>query len=160
MFNRREYNKIWRLKNPNKVKSYNVKAREKIKDSPEKLEKNRRLARERYSKYRYSKLERAREYSKTPPSLFSRTRINAKKRNLRFDISLDEFVTITNLPCSYCGDTEIRHGIDRVDNDEGYIKDNSVSCCKPCNYMKNKSSLQEFKDHIEKVYKKICLKSL
>src|SRR3990172_197309 len=74
---------------------------------------------------------------------------NAKKRNLRFELSMDEFIKITKSDCHYCGDEPNReykekrnnggyiyNGIDRVNNSLGYILDNCVPCCEVCNKAK------------------------
>ena len=52
-------------------------------------------------------------------------------------------------PCSYCGrlcdpSIDYYNGIDRIDNNIGYTIDNSVSCCKYCNFAKNDFLLDEF----------------
>lgn len=77
----------------------------------------------------------------------------AKKRNLIFNITLDDLVTITTQNCFYCDETPnslyktkhtefLHHGIDRVDNNVGYILSNCVSCCKKCNLLKRDVSTQ------------------
>lgn len=48
----------------------------------------------------------------------------------------------------------VYNGIDRVDNSKGYIKGNCVSCCSICNTMKLSLNLEDFKEHINKIYKK------
>lgn len=58
-------------------------------------------------------------------------------------------------PCFYCGRSDVNQrkyrgsefgysGIDRIDSDRGYVPDNVVACCKPCNYAKNKLSQIDF----------------
>ena len=44
------------------------------------------------------------------------------------------------------------NGVDRVNSDLGYEIENCVPCCYRCNSMKMDTSLNEFKDHITKVY--------
>lgn len=44
------------------------------------------------------------------------------------------------------------NGIDRVDPNKGYTKDNCVSCCKYCNRMKSDLSLEEFYKKISIIY--------
>jgi hypothetical protein len=65
---------------------------------------------------------------------------SAKKRNEKpFELSFDEFAELVNGPCEYC-DHKVHNevnGIDRVDNEIGYILSNCVSCCKTCNRMKH-----------------------
>ena len=70
----------------------------------------------------------------------------ACERILEFKISFDEYESIVNKPCYYCGITQERgfNGIDRVNSSIGYINENCVSCCKMCNYMKGSLSLSVF----------------
>ncbi len=58
-------------------------------------------------------------------------------------ISEAEFDLITDEDCHYCG-KKGPNGIDRVDNSQGYIKTNCVSCCKHCNYVKGDLSVDDF----------------
>lgn len=37
-------------------------------------------------------------------------------------------------PCTYCGDSELRKTLDRVDNSKGHLKENVVVACIRCNY--------------------------
>ncbi len=100
---------------------------------------------------------------------------NAKKRNLNFNLSKEEFKTITSSKCHYCGDEPkkefkrppsnnpfngnyVYNGIDRVNNNGGYVIDNCVSCCEACNRAKLKMSESEFLNHIEKIYNNRLLK--
>jgi len=63
---------------------------------------------------------------------------SAKRRKKRFSLSFDEFKLFFEIPCNYCGTiTEGIIGLDRVDNNIGYIINNCVSCCKTCNIGKN-----------------------
>ena len=67
---------------------------------------------------------------------------SAELKQLEYDISLDEFKEVVNRPCNYCGILRDRgtaqfNGIDRDDNNIGYLMGNCVSCCTMCNYMKN-----------------------
>lgn len=98
--------------------------------------------------------------------LFGHYKRGAKKRRLLFTLSLEQFLVITQQPCTYCGaepgqvaynhqgtlkDPEsIRHssyiynGVDRVNNDRGYEPDNVVSCCWACNRAKFDASPKQF----------------
>jgi len=89
----------------------------------------------------------------------------AKKHNIYFDLTKDQFRNLVKQNCFYCGalPSQMAHylnqngeyiynGIDRVDNDEGYTIDNCVACCKKCNYMKKASDFQEFVSHIKTIY--------
>ena len=95
----------------------------------------------------------------------------AKRRNLPFEISKDEFIKLSKLNCYYCGIKPLQikrstahknhhgdfiyNGIDRIDSSIGYIKENVVPCCKDCNTAKMQMSQQEFYDWIDRVYNHI-----
>jgi hypothetical protein len=75
----------------------------------------------------------------------------AKKRNIDFKLSKDIFNSLIILPCFYCNyqkNGEV-NGIDRLDNNTGYIENNVVSCCQMCNSAKGAQHPQEF---IDKLY--------
>lgn len=72
-------------------------------------------------------------------------RHNAKRKNLMFELTLEQFKSFSNRPCEYCGRIGVV-GIDRVDNNVGYKEDNCVPCCKNCNSGKNNGSLTKWLD--------------
>jgi 2-iminoacetate synthase ThiH len=45
----------------------------------------------------------------------------------------------------------IYNGIDRVDNDKGYLLNNCVGACKFCNFAKKQSDLIGFKEWIDRI---------
>lgn len=77
----------------------------------------------------------------------------AKSRNIHFELSKEEFANITKTCCYLCGTTNEgkKIGIDRIDNNVGYILDNCKSCCKYCNYMKKDLKLNDFLMHIKQI---------
>lgn len=85
---------------------------------------------------------------------------NRAIENLKVDfkISKEEFEIITIDKCYLCGkETNETHknGIDRIDNNLGYIKTNIKSCCGNCNYMKNKFDLEELLTKILQIFKNL-----
>ena len=56
-----------------------------------------------------------------------------------FESDLDEsFVShLIKNGCSYCGEKEIRLSVDRIDNSKGHTKDNVISSCVRCNFIRN-----------------------
>jgi hypothetical protein len=78
-------------------------------------------------------------------------KINARKRNIDFLITKEEFKEIILNDCDYCGDKN-SCGIDRVENDLGYILENCVSCCSKCNYAKRNLSKDVFLKLVEDIY--------
>ncbi len=80
----------------------------------------------------------------------------AKKRNLIFDLTLNEFIAITSQACYYCGilpqaryiNRDYIHyyanGVDRLDSKQAYTKDNCVSACTDCNLAKQSLTVEQF----------------
>lgn len=82
----------------------------------------------------------------------------AIKRNLSFDLTIDEFAQFTSRECHYCGvqpyqtnknldrymGPYVYNGIDRLDSTLGYALSNCVPCCGPCNMMKRNDSYADF----------------
>lgn len=91
-------------------------------------------------------------------------RHNAKRRSLAFDLTFDEFYALAEQACSYCSapptprqrgnaaTSWLCNGIDRVDNDKGYVLDNCVPCCKLCNQRKRAASREDFLNWVRRVY--------
>lgn len=82
---------------------------------------------------------------------------NAKARNLDWNLTNTEFYNLITGQCTYCGklaniENEEYNGIDRVDSNLPYIKDNCVPCCTMCNTMKLNYSTSEFTNHIQLIY--------
>jgi len=108
-------------------------------------------------------------------SLYSSTILKiSKKKGYKTDIDFDFFLKLVKSKCFYCGieysnsakdynsyrgikkkvsDTIIFfNGIDRINSNKGYYKDNVVSCCKHCNTAKNIMDIEVFKKYIKRVY--------
>ena len=89
---------------------------------------------------------------------------NAKFRELEFCLSFDEFCNICGKSCSYCGrEPEKRpaqqgrseiyaSGIDRIDNQLGYVVGNVAPCCTWCNWAKGQHTVNEFLVHCQLVF--------
>ena len=98
-------------------------------------------------------------------SIVYRYKVWAKKRNLIFELTEAECYRLFKSDCRYCRSKPknvktatnnktlkfLYNGIDRVDNNKGYVLDNVVSCCKICNYAKNNLSCEEFRDWIKRI---------
>ena len=66
---------------------------------------------------------------------------SAKRRNIIWLLTKEEYEKISNNPCHYCNNllgknTLTSWGLDRKDNSIGYTVDNCVSCCVFCNTVK------------------------
>lgn len=110
-------------------------------------------------------------------SLFGKYKIASKRRELEFSLTKEQFYNLTTNNCFYCGclpkqkakgsSFEVtaktleygmfyHNGIDRVNNDIGYLIDNCVTCCKVCNYAKHTMKYEDFLEWIDNlvVYRK------
>ena len=89
-----------------------------------------------------------------PSYRLSTLRTQARRRNLECEVTFSQFMHITTRPCYYCGDcTSAGHrGIDRRDNDKGYVAGNMVPCCSRCNYMKGTMTEAGFGEHVDRIY--------
>ncbi len=74
-----------------------------------------------------------------PSRRLAKVRFAATKRKIAFDISLEDFLVLIKLPCFYCSGAlpEAGGGLDRIDNEKGYMLGNVVPCCTRCNTMRN-----------------------
>lgn len=99
---------------------------------------------------------------------YSRYKSSAKKRNIQFLLTKEDFSKIIFEDCYYCSEPPKKrvwnlskkifrevipcNGIDRVDSDKHYSLDNCVPCCDICNMMKLDSNVDTFLSHIEKIH--------
>jgi hypothetical protein len=77
----------------------------------------------------------------------------AKKRGIHFTLPKKRFESLITQPCFYCAyqkQGEV-NGIDRVDNNKGYVEENVVSCCQTCNEAKGTQHPQEFIDKLQAI---------
>ena len=95
---------------------------------------------------------------------FSAYKTRAKGAGRAFTLTLEAFEMLVTASCFYCGalpsNRRVRypskqiaaiHGIDRMDNAEGYIQSNCVPCCKDCNFMKKNHSFYSFIDRCKRI---------
>lgn len=74
-------------------------------------------------------------------------RAGANQRGIFFDLAVGELEELYGMPCFYCGDCPLpdkSFGIDRMHNASGYVFDNCVPCCWPCNSAKHVSNFDDF----------------
>ena len=88
------------------------------------------------------------------PELWRCVQKNAYSRALLFTISEMDFDRLVIQPCYYCGFKSVSrlNGIDRIDNNKGYILQNCITCCKMCNLFKNMLHPIEFLDKVNAIY--------
>lgn len=84
---------------------------------------------------------------------------SAKARGLVNELSRDDYDTLTQQPCRYCGgfsEGRSHVGVDRIDNAIGYTKPNSIPCCERCNWMKCEMRLVDFLAHVRRIAEVSC----
>lgn len=102
-------------------------------------------------------------------NLYTRYKYNAKIRNYIFNIDYDVFKKLVIENCHYCNSEPVEtlkskninksnevikhNGLDRVDNEKGYVELNVVPCCGICNIMKRNLGYEDFLSHIFKINK-------
>ena len=88
----------------------------------------------------------------SPDVKYSAYKSDAKRRGHYWKLTKNKFKELWESNCYYCNDAHT-FGIDRLDNNLGYIDDNVVSCCSNCNYAKGEMSIDAFLSMISKIYK-------
>ena len=98
--------------------------------------------------------------------LYSRYKYRARKKDLHFKLTQDQFHKLTAGNCYLCGaepyqiyrsaksakaETYTYNGLDRIDNSLGYVWGNVKSCCGECNRIKSSASLTELRDKLNKI---------
>lgn len=103
--------------------------------------------------------------------LYLRYKADAKIRNKEFSLAKEEFETIIIKNCNYCNDSPNKqvqrknrkdkfkvydfkyNGIDRKDNNVGYLVSNCVPCCSICNRAKDIMSEEDFLNWVARIHK-------
>lgn len=95
-------------------------------------------------------------------------RASARRRNIPFELQIEDFKRLGEMYCTYCGAKpsnktihNTRHyngdwtynGIDRRCNEKGYTLENSQPCCFECNQAKSKKGEKEFLQLVVRIYR-------
>ncbi len=97
--------------------------------------------------------------------LYYRYKQRADSDDMEFNLSKSYVRKLFKGSCYYCGEepsqvadflklkgTFTYNGIDRIDSDGGYVKENVVSCCKTCNRMKMELPKEKFFSKIKSIF--------
>ncbi len=96
--------------------------------------------------------------------MFTHYKAGARDRSLSWNLTIEEFASLTSASCRYCGAAPnmvysrktqhpyVANGVDRVDNALGYDIVNAVPCCSPCNIMKWEMGVEAFLSHIDRIH--------
>ena len=77
----------------------------------------------------------------------------AKRENIDFHLSFIDFDFIVKQNCYICNISgkENKLGIDRLNNNKGYVHNNVAPCCFNCNRAKNDMDITEFRQWITRL---------
>lgn len=146
------------IANPERVKEKSSKRYQKKKE--EILEQMKEYYERRYDYIRN------RDYAKanTREGKYLKIMKNAEERSRVVEMTKEEIMDMTDLPCAYCGKETIdgvkRNGIDRMNNSIGYTLENCMSCCEICNFMKQSLDPHTFVERCAQIstgHDDICL---
>ena len=111
---------------------------------------NAKRLRKRYQREDVKESEHGRR--RTPEQRYVKAKYDAKRRSSgakEFSLTYESYLDIICRRCTYCnGDIsqEAGSGLDRIDNEQGYIPGNVNPCCASCNRRRAKTmSAEEFK---------------
>jgi hypothetical protein len=109
-----------------------------------------------------NKQRRISKYFRPAKTKYQQYEQRCRLKTLENLLSEKEKISMFHQPCFYCGHKHhvpvdrLRpgdlNGIDRLDSNGGYTKENTVSACSRCNYMKGTLSLTEFYTAIREIY--------
>lgn len=133
--------KKWREDNQDKVKLYYTESRaKKLMENPDEYRKRNA---ENAKKWREKNPDKVAMFNenrkKSIDHIFYAYQDKAERRGLKFFIDRELFEHIIKTECYYCDyiDEDGINGMDRLNNNGDYSEDNTVACCKMCNFMKN-----------------------
>ena len=133
--------KAWNEKNGDKTKTYAKTYRERHYEKE--TERSRTFLRG------YRKTDKCKSYWKTHQKTiaykWNLLKTSARQRGVALHLTKEDNERICTSKCHYCGDYPVDHnGIDRVDNNKGYIIGNVVPCCTFCNMAKRAYNIRTF----------------
>jgi hypothetical protein len=143
---------VW-CKNCNLIYNSQFKDPERRKKWREKnKEYNKKIHKEYYNNNKEKLNKQSREYLQTSHGKYLTYKNGAKRRNIDFELSEQEFNTFWNKSCYYCKDEIATIGVDRIDSSKGYNLNNCVPCCNECNQIKMDLDNKTFIEKITKIY--------
>jgi hypothetical protein len=92
---------------------------------------------------------------KTKPSM-SGYKNKSEKKNVPFDLTKDDFHTLSKGDCEYCHRSPVTWiGIDRVIPSKGYVVGNVVTCCFDCNVDKLEGGVDTMNDRNGRIVERV-----
>lgn len=97
------------------------------------------------------------EFCDTDAASYNHYKTRACNKSLPFELTFEEYNTIINSQCYLCGRKsyeKYKNGIDRINNNFGYIMNNVKSCCGSCNHIKKDLELDELFNKMTEIFMK------
>lgn len=140
MGNMKEYKHQWYLKNKEKILQ---KMKLKMQDPEYK-----KLHKKYVLNYKSKNRKKINQKSREVHQRYLKAKNRAKRNNVEFTLSEQEFSTEIENPCYYCNNllgkpSVVGVGLDRIDPKFGYILGNVKSCCSFCNSKKSNDLTSE-----------------
>lgn len=130
---------------------YKLKREERLKQKAEYYQENREEIIRKNTKYKTEHPEADKRYGRTLKGRYRDYKNGANCRGHEFKLTIEDFEKLWNKNCYYCGDLIDGIGIDRVDNNVGYLVGNVVPCCPVCNKMKLTLRSSDFTEQCIKI---------
>ena len=95
------------------------------------------------------------EFCDTDAASYNKYKTRAANKSLLFELTEEDYNIIINSQCYLCGRNlceKYKNGIDRIDNNLGYIMSNVKSCCGSCNHIKKDLVLDELFNKMIKIF--------
>lgn len=137
----KEYQRQWRIDHYEEhkiymkeyLKKYRKEHKEKIRAIKKRYDDGHGIQERKYRK----------KYRKTFKYRYNAYRARARQKGREFSLTFEEFSLMLSSICYYCG-SSVKIGIDRKDNSQGYLIDNSTPCCWRCNRGKGTMHSERF----------------
>ena len=164
----REYSKKYYNKNKdrikNKAKKYSEENKERIREYKKKYrsinkDKIKAELKDYYSMNKQKINDDASQHRRTLHGKYTYLKNSAKYRKKCVTISFEEYEAImSDMTCFYC-DNSLQNmagsSLNRIDSSLGYSIDNVKPCCKICNSIMNKFTLDDLKKRVYKIIKRM-----
>jgi phage-related minor tail protein len=93
--------------------------------------------------------EQQKAHYRTPKGKYAHIKQRAKRDEIKFSLPFDLYESqLWGKPCHFCGCEMEVTGLDRKNNDRGYVADNVVPCCWDCN---TKKSAKPYKQYLSEI---------
>jgi hypothetical protein len=133
------------------VKPYaKLRSRKLLEDPDKHREHNNQVHKEWKAKNPEKCQEYAEKYAKIPEYVYQDYKYKCFRKNIEFDMTLEEFTGLLDQPCHYCGNSD-SFGVDRINSRIGYIMENSVACCSTCNIIKKTMDTYTFSRSVNNI---------